>query len=214
MHEIANYKDLKAAVQAYLNRNDAKTVDNIPMFINFAEKMFTRMIKLPFYETNYDVKYDAVTLKHVPIPSDFLNLKHIWVDSGRGPVHLTRTDVETFTNLQERNAEGLNHPKWFTRVGAQIRIYPEPKDGETVHCIYFRDITEMRADADAPYHLIVSPEIMLYLSLRHASIFIRDNDQEQYWMTKASDAVTSLQTLLDDAEWTGSGLVVTQFNSL
>lgn len=213
---IENYGDLKNAVKTYLNRNDEKTISQIPRFIGFAEKMFPRMISLPFYETNYDWKWDSTTNPFIPIPNDFLHMKHIWVDSTIGyhtQIHLTRVDVETFKNL-EQTRQDLRRPQYFCRIGAEIHVFPQPLEGETVHMIYQRDIDEMKNDTDAPYSLVTAPEVMLYLALRHASIFIRDNDQEQYWMQKASDAVTSLMTLLDDSEWAGSSLVVRQFDTL
>lgn len=44
MIQIQNYKDFKDAVGLWLNRKDSATLDNIPMFINFAEKQFTRLV--------------------------------------------------------------------------------------------------------------------------------------------------------------------------
>ena len=207
MQEIKNYGDLKTSVINWLNRNDSKTLENIPLFINFAEKAFTRLLKLPFYETQFVAKYKQA-IGHIPIPNDFLNMKHLYIDNN----HLTRVDVQTFKNIQERDKDATR-PHWFTRIGSQIHIYPEPAEDTDVTFIYFRDIVEMKDDFDCPYHLIVSPEIMLYLSLAHASIFIRDNEQHQFWVSKATESAESLKALLDDSEWTGSSLVVQQFDT-
>ena len=88
MLEINNYGDLKKSVQTWLNRKDQSTIDNIPIFINFAEKMFTRLIKLPYYETSYIVVWDEGK-GFVQLPSDFLSMKHIYV----GDSILTRVDL-------------------------------------------------------------------------------------------------------------------------
>ena len=52
----------------------------------------------------------------------------------------------------------------------------------------------------------------MYLALRHASIFLRDNEQEQFWMAKAQEAADSMKQQLDEAEWSGSALVVPFFD--
>ena len=208
MLEINNYGDLKKSVQTWLNRKDQSTIDNIPIFINFAEKMFTRLIKLPYYETSYIAVWDS-SRNFVQLPSDFLSMKHIYV----GDSILTRVDVENYLKLTQKDKD-LTKPKWFTRVGSSIQIFPSPLTGDAVNMIYYKDIPEMTADTDAPYSLITAPEIFLYLSLRHAAIFLRDNEQEQYWMSKAIESADSLKKLLDEVEWSGSSLVVSQFDEV
>lgn len=208
MLEINNYGDLKKSVQTWLNRKDQSTIDNIPIFINFAEKMFTRLIKLPYYETSYIVVWDEGK-GFVQLPSDFLSMKHIYV----GDSILTRVDLENYIKLTQKD-KNLTKPKWFTRVGSSIQIFPSPSTGDTVNMIYYKDIPEMTNETDAPYSLITAPEIFLYLSLRHAAIFLRDNDQEQYWMSKATESAESLKKLLDEVEWSGSSLVVSQFDEV
>ncbi|MCS5737419.1 phage adaptor protein, partial [Herbiconiux daphne] len=68
-------------------------------------------------------------------------------------------------------------------------------------------------DADQPYSLLIAPDILLYLCLRHASIWLRDPEMEQYWMAKAQEAAQALQQQLDEANWSGSALVVPAFSA-
>lgn len=204
MKDIETYGDLKEAVRLWLNRNDKVTIDNIPMFINFAEKTFARLLDLPYYETTYKTTIGPAG-KTIGIPTNFKKMKHLYINDG----HLIRTDVETFKNIQR--TKEANRPKWFTRIGPEIIIYPEPSEGDVVEMIYYRDIPEMVSDQDTPYYLTIAPDVMVYLSLRHAAIFLRDNEQEQYWMTKAKEAAESLMSLLDGVEWSGSSLVVQMF---
>lgn len=207
MKDISNYGDLKTAVQTWLNRKDSSTVDNIPAFINFAEKQFTRLVRLPHYETAMSTLWTSTT-SYVMIPTDLLSIKHAFI----GTRKLSRVDIGNFLQLKEKHA-GETDPRYFCRVGNTVQIFPEPTVGDTVIIIYNKDIPEMSNDTDCPYSLETAPEIMLYLALRHAAIFIRDNEQEQYWMSKATEAADSLNQLLDEVEWSGSPLVVEQFDS-
>lgn len=207
MNEIANYGDLKTAVQNWLNRKDSATVENIPMFINFAEKQFTRLVRLPYYETRF-TRTIADSSPWVEIPNDFLSIKHFNVNG----FAVTRVDVETFTRIKKKKTNYDGKPYYFTRIGGKMYTYPDLKAGDEVEVIYNRDIPEMKKDDDCPYSLLIAPDVMLYLALRHASIFLRDNDQEIYWAQKATDAAMEINAQLDEAEWRGSSLVVREFN--
>ncbi|QDH46520.1 hypothetical protein LAh8_74 [Aeromonas phage LAh_8] len=206
MNEISNYGDLKVAVQKWLNRKDSATVDNIPMFINFAEKQFTRLVRLPYYETRF-VRTIVKDSEWVEIPNDFLSVKHFTVNG----FAVTRVDVETFTRLKKENMGEDGKPYYFTRIGSKMYTYPTLQENDQIEVIYNRDIPEMKVETDCPYSLIIAPDVMLYLALRHASIFLRDNEQEVYWAQKAVDAANDVNAQLDEAEWHGSTLVVRMF---
>lgn len=207
MQEINNYGDLKEAVQIWLNRKDNATVSKIPMFINFAEKQFTRLVKLPYYEKtlNRTVIRDNLFIE---IPKDMLSVKYLAVN---GKI-LTRMGVEGFTRLQHRAELHPNlskdSPYYFTRIGDRIFTHPSLTEGDLTSLIYHSDIPEMKDNQDCPYSLMVAPDVMLYLTLRHASIFLRDNEQEMYWAAKATDAAGEINVQLEEAEWSGSSLAV------
>ena len=220
MNDINTYGDLKRAVRLWLNRKDASTLDNIPMFINMAAKQFTRMVKLPYYEVL--VSLEAIEgFEYVNIPQDFLSAKHISINGKP----YNRVDNETFLRIKNTGTQDTNlgdqafltgattaSKYFFTRVGGQLHFNPTLKVGDIVEMVYQRDIPEFKEDNDEPYTLLVASDIMLYLSLRHASTFLRDPEQEQYWMTKANEAAQSLHAQLDEAEWSGSAMVVPQFS--
>lgn len=219
MKDINTYGDLKKAVQLWLNRKDAATLNNIPMFINMAAKQFTRLVKLPYYEVL--VSLEAVEgFDYVNIPQDFLSAKHLSIDG----IPYNRVDNETFLRIKNAGTQNTNLGEedfltgattegkfFFTRVGGQFRFIPELVPGNVVEMIYQRDIPEYKNDQDEPYSLLVASDVMLYLSLKHAAIFLRDNEQGAFWDQKASEAAAALQHQLDEAEWSGSAMVVPQF---
>lgn len=220
MNDINSYGDLKRAVQLWLNRKDDATLKNIPMFINMAMKQFARMVKLPYYEVlaTFEVPEGV---NYVGIPQDFLSAKHLSVNS----IPYNRVDNETFLRLRgkgkaptpyniQTGIQGatLETQYFFTRVGGQLQFIPELTTGDLVELIYQRDIPELTGDStDDFYPLLVASDVILYLSLRHASTFLRDPEQDQYWMGKATEAAQSLQDQLNEAEWSGSAIVVPMF---
>lgn len=227
MNDINTYGDLKKAVRLWLNRKDGATLDNIPMFINMAHKSFTRMVKLPYYEVL--VSLEAVEgFEYVNIPQDFLSAKHISING----IPYNRTDNETFLRIKNSNTQvtGIKEPRihgnsfgflqgattekefFFTRVGGQLHFIPELSPGDVVEMIYQRDIPEMKQDEEEPYSLLIASDVMLYLSLMHGAKFLRDAEGVNYWESEAVKAAQSLQAQLDEAEWSGSSLVVPQFS--
>ncbi|MGL5016116.1 MAG: phage adaptor protein, partial [Bacteroidales bacterium] len=211
----------------WLNRKDGATLDNIPMFINMAHKQFTRLVKLPYYEVL--VSLEAIEgFEYVNIPQDFLSAKHITVNG----MPYNRVDTETFMRIKNGNSQNtaIKQPRigtqiptflqgattesqfFFTRVGGQLHFIPELVTGDTVEMIYQRDIPEFKDDEEEPYSLLVASDVMLYLTLQHASKFLRDAEGVSYWESEAVKAAESLRAQLEEAEWSGSALVVPQFS--
>ncbi|MGL5963528.1 MAG: phage adaptor protein [Fusobacteriaceae bacterium] len=223
MMDINSYGDLKRAVRQWLNRKDASTLDNIPMFINMALKQFARMVKLPYYEVM--VSLEALEgFEYVNIPQDFLSAKHVSINGKP----YNRLDNETFMRVRTSGTQvtGVDPESkfsfltgatteskfFFTRVGGQLHFIPALEVGDIVEMVYQRDIPEIEFETEEPYYLLVASDVLLYLSLRHASTYLRDHEQEQFWMQKATEAADSLNKQLDEAEWSGSALVVPQFS--
>ncbi|MGL4520255.1 MAG: phage adaptor protein, partial [Phocaeicola sp.] len=171
MMDINTYGDLKRAVRQWLNRKDASTLDNIPMFINMALKQFTRMIKLPYYEVM--VSLEALEgFEYVNIPQDFLSAKHVSINGKP----YNRLDNETFmrirssgtqvTGIAEENLFGFlqgsttESKYFFTRVGGQLHFIPELVVGDVVEMIYQRDIPEIEFETDEPYYLLVASDVL------------------------------------------------------
>lgn len=223
MKDINTYGDLREAVQLWLNRKDSITVNNIPMFINMAFKEFTRIVKLPYYET-FITQEIGEGYNYAVIPQNFLSAKSISVNN----IPYNRVDVETYLRIRNKNlVQEIGEPTdpalfisgattetrfFFTRIGSELRFIPDLVPGDRVDMIYQRDVPEFSDENEESYPLLIASDVMLYLSLRHASIFLRDPEQEQYWAQKANDAAMSLMKQLDEAEWSGSSLVVTMFN--
>lgn len=210
MREISSYRELRNAVQQWLNRKDSNTIQMIPAFINFAEKEFARMIRIPYNENELRrTVTDEVT--HIEIPQNYMSTKHLFVNG----LSYNRVDMETFQRIAEQNPatsfEETGSHRVFARVGWKIITFPELKPGDEISMIYNMDLVEMTKDDDYPYHLIIAPDVMLYLALRHAAIYLRDNEMEVYWAQKASDASAQVNAQIAEQEWSGSSLIVPTF---
>ncbi|MFW3388696.1 UNVERIFIED_CONTAM: hypothetical protein RF648_22200, partial [Kocuria sp. CPCC 205274] len=76
--------------------------------------------------------------------------------------------------------------------------------GDDVTLYYTKHHNEMVADSDAPKCLPECGALLVYLALRHAAVFFRDNEQEQYWASKAQELSQRLAARYERAQKDGS----------
>lgn len=203
MIKLESLSDLQEAVKTWLNRNDSATVKALPSFIFLAENDFDRLLKLPEYETlkvyhvGTDTDVSTVT-SAINLPDDFDEVKALLLNGK--PAFIQSNEA-----FYEHNGETLPA---FTKIGSQLILKPALKDGDVITLIYYKPLAHAQNIADTPPHIKKGPDVMLYLSLRHAALFLRDNDMGQYWEQKAQEAVTGLQAKIEGERWNGSTIVI------
>lgn len=191
--------DLKSDVKKWLNRNDPTTVGMIPSFIALAEQEFSRIIKIPMNEASIDVLVN--TEKTIPIPDDLLSPIAVYVND----IPQTRVNGwALFDEIRRTKNDGY----FFAKLDKEWIFYPELKKDDAVKIIYHQDLTPMVSDTDTSPALKHGYDLMLYWSLKHASVYLRDPESEQFWSAKAEDAVTTMTDTFDDFHWSGSPLQV------
>ncbi|MCS5736828.1 phage adaptor protein [Herbiconiux daphne] len=207
----------------WLNRADDITVNTIPYFIDFARIDFQRTVQMPQYEDVVNYNMDATAIAagtFVKLPQHYFEMKHLFVNNRP----YNRVDVDTFNRIKGDNKadksggvysgdemKATEKKFYFTRIADEIHTIPELVEGDQVEMIYWKEFEPFTLDNDNWQYLQVGPDIMLYLSLRHAAVFLRDNDQAQFWESKAAEAASGLMKRLDLVEWSGSSLVVKEF---
>lgn len=218
MARINNYGDLKDAVLAWLNRDDDETVANLPLFIGFAEQEFSKAVKLPDNDGLLSQTIASVDPEYIQIPDDCMSPKFVTVNGKP----YNRVDFETYTRMKSSGLKSIDtvitpdiatttYSGYFTKFMNQWQFLPVLKEGDKVEMTYHKRLPEMVIDSDVSPALQDGGALMMYLSLRHASIFLRDFEQEQYWTAKAQEATTAMQEYIDETNWNGSAYVVPMF---
>lgn len=202
------FKDLKDCVQAFLNRNDPEVVDNIPKFIGLAEQEFARVVKIPMAEGEAIFTPSYEGHNKMPIPDDCLSPISMMVSDGEilGEGKLwpyTRVNAFAFFNIESK---GTDKGRYFTKMEDGFTFYPTLKSDSVALLTYHKDLTPMSADSDTSPALKYGYDLMLYWSLKHAAVFLRDPEQESYWSGKAQDALQTMETTFNEMHWAGSPL--------
>lgn len=221
-YPINTYGWLKKAVSLWADRDDDEFVNQIPNFINFAEKEIYRNLRIPPLEKEVylDIK-DGIAF----IPPDFLEAQ--WIMRASNGMMFRVTSPEELDWMKRNNS--INPSNWnqgdvmFARLGSRFMFYPlidadtpvYPDDGapeipadNAVVLSYYADPPEFHEDEDTSAILTIAPELLLYFTLRHASLFVQDDNGVQKWSALGKAILDEIVEQSKKAEYSGSPLVI------
>lgn len=221
-YPINTYGWLKKAVSLWADRDDDEFVNQIPNFINFAEKEIYRNLRIPPLEKEI---YLGIENGVAVLPVDYLETQWI-MRAGNGQL-LRVTSPEEIDWLKRNKT---THPSQFNegeitfaRMGKRLFFYPAinasvpryPDDGSPIEPTpdaiimnYYADPKEFWEDTDTSAVLTIAPELLLYFALRHASLFVQDDNAVQKWSALGKAILDEIVTQHDKAEYSGSPLAI------
>ena len=192
-----NYGELKEAVQGYLyDRSDLAAV--IPTFIDMAERKIYRMLRVPANERiAHFPDHDSGS---IDLPVDFLEAKILSVDG----VPMTR--ISDLAHMHEQDRRGASGPpEQFSRIGAQLHLYPTPDDTVNVSLVYWADLSgTLKMDTDTNEMLRIAADAYLHGALVEASAYLGQDSRIPVWQSKYAEAVSAIQQQAAEAEYAGS----------
>lgn len=189
---IAKYKDLKESVQDWLNRSDTQTNNQIPNFINFAEKELHRNLRIPPFEGGAVVTVHNGAFR---VPTDLVEFINLVIPY-QGVMHQTSID------------DLFNSKMSFCRLATLGFVSPDIPDGTKINVTYYRDQEELEQDDDSSILLEIAPELLLYTSLKHASIFAQDEEDIQKYAMLAQSAYSQLEEQNEQMKYSGSPIAI------
>jgi hypothetical protein len=209
-YPIQTYSDLKKAVAEWIDRDDEEFVNQIPNFINFAEKEIYRTLRVPALQKE---TYIQIVNGQATIPSDWI--ESVAMYSANGWIRPRET---SFDEIIRRKHTLNNEEVLFTRVGRRWFFSPEinasitmingeaPEDAMILN--YYADTSEMTEDTDESPLLTLAPDLLLYTALKHACVFVQDKDGEQAWSDKASSSYQQLTQQTKSQDYSASNKVI------
>ena len=168
-------------------------------------------------------------MKNVTIQSvtetDFLEAQ--WIMRASNGMMFRVTSPEELDWMKRNNS--VNPSNWnqgdvmFARLGSRFMFYPlidadtpvYPDDGapeipadNAVVLSYYADPPEFHEDEDTSAILTIAPELLLYFTLRHASLFVQDDNGVQKWSALGKAILDEIVEQSKKAEYSGSPLVI------
>lgn len=148
-----------------LGRNDI-TDDLANTFIDQAVARIQRTLRVPAMEkiADYEVNADQPS---VFLPNDFLSMKLFY----SGERNLDFLPLSSFLTKPKT----FGSPVYYTRVGAELRLWPQPVDGTELSLVYFGEIPDLVNDQDTNFLCVIAPDLLVYGALTFAADYYVDD---------------------------------------
>lgn len=189
-----NKGELRAHFKALLNRTDCSDA-LADTFIDQSIARAQRVLRIPSMEKTQTYNITASTSTLI-IPADFLEI----IDMYYANTNLTRVPLSKYVEMSQPGENGT--PRYFTREGENIKVYPYPTSG-SISMNYYGQFTVMTADADENDLAIIASDLITYGALGYASDYFLD-ERGPLFEQKFAQFLAELQEQANDAEVSGT----------
>lgn len=189
-----NKGDIRSHFKALLNRSDCS--DTLAdTFVDQSIARIQRTLRIPSMEKQQSYTLSAATTLLV-LPNDFLEIINLYYDN----TSLTRVPLNQIMEYKDANENGT--PKFFTREGSSLLIYPHPTSG-AVKLNYYGQFADMTADSDENALAQASSDLIIYGALSYASDYYLD-ERGPLFEQKFVQFLAEIQEQANDAETSGT----------
>ena len=130
------------------------------------------------------------------LPNDFLEIIDLYYDN----TSLTRVPLNQIMEYKDANENGT--PKFFTREGSTLLIYPYPTSG-SVKLNYYGQFADMTTDSGENALAQASSDLIIYGALSYSSDYYLD-ERGPLFEQKFMQFLAEIQEQANDAETSGT----------
>jgi len=138
----------------------------------------------------------SATTTLLVLPNDFLEIINLYYDN----TSLTRVPLSQIMEYKDAGENGT--PKFFTREGSSLLIYPYPTSG-SVKLNYYGQFADMTSDSDENALAQASSDLIIYGALSYASDYYLD-ERGPVFDQKFMQFLAEIQEQANDAETSGT----------
>lgn len=197
---ITNYSELQTAVLNWLSRTgDTNLSSRVPECIALAELSFNRELRTRQMETS-----DTLTPVSgvCTLPTDYLELRRIYVNTSV-PIEMEYIPPEQFYLKFPVTAGGS---KYYTIEGDSILL--ADRGSTAVKILYFQEIPALSDSNTSNWLLNKHHDLYLAMTLGIVYGIIKNQAQEQGWLSKAVSILESIKSSDKMAKYSGSAMRV------
>ena len=200
---LTTYSDLKTSVANYLARSDLTS--QIPDFIQLAEIRLRRELRIRqmLSSTNLTTTGGVGT---VNLPSDFLEVKNIFVDGD--PTYTLEYLTPSSLERNGRTYEA-GRPTRYTVQASTLKFSPEPDTTYTIPLLYYAAPAFLSDSNTSNVFMANCPDLLLYGSLAEAEPYLMNDARLAVWQAMYDRGLLALRESDDRGEYSASPLVMT-----
>lgn len=161
---LANYTDLLAAINGWLNRSDMNTI--APDLIALAEAEFNRTLRTPEMEVRATATLNGEALA---VPTDYIGLRSISSDNAS----FDPASIDDILNLP---TSYTGSPRMVAVSDGQFFFRPVPSSG-TVELVYYQKIPALTSGSPTNWLMTKYPDLYLFGALAQAEFYNWNDDR-------------------------------------
>jgi len=165
------YAELKTAIANYLNRSDLTS--DIDTFIDNVEAELNRRLR-----TKDMIKRATATAdsQYLTVPTDWIEAINVEITSNDFSP-LFQQSIESLDVYRKSNNNSTGQPIYFAMVDDSIELAPTPDAEYTLQLTYYAKISALSDSNTSNFVSVSHPDVYLYGALKHASIFLMEDDR-------------------------------------
>ncbi len=165
------YAELKTAIANYLNRSDLTS--DIDTFIDNVEAELNRRLR-----TKDMIKRATATAdsQYLAVPTDWIEAINVEITSNDFSP-LFQQSIESLDVYRKANNNSTGQPVYFAMVDDSIELAPTPDVEYTLQLTYYAKISALSDSNTSNFVSVSHPDVYLYGALKHASIFLMEDDR-------------------------------------
>ena len=194
---ITNYSGLKTSVANYLGRSDLTA--QIPDFITLAEYRLQRNLRVRQMLKTASASTTGGD-STVGLPSDFLGLRDIYIDSNPRFV-LNYLSPSAFS--RDARAAESGRPNFYTLRANEFELAPIPDGTYTLVMLYYAKPDVLSDSNVSNVFLANAPDALLYGALLEAEPYLMNDNRIAIWSNFYNSALESLNVSDESSEYSG-----------
>lgn len=196
---ISTRSELEAAIALWLDRSDLTA--EIPGFIDLLEGQLNRQLR----SERMVCRTRATTAKgFTALPDRWLEAISIRLPEVADKRKLVYKPPHELIDLYY--GELADTPRFYTILGREIQVAPEPNAATVVEMVYYKKIVLGTADSDTNWLLEEAPDVYLFGALTMANAYLKHDERVQTWADRLSNAMTELNNMAMRNQYSGGPL--------
>jgi len=195
------YSELKTNIANYLNRSDLTS--EIDIFIDNTEAELNRRLRVAD-----QVKRATATAEnqYLALPNDWLEAINIEITSNDFRP-LMQMSIESLDVYRKANNNVTGQPIYYALVDNTMELAPTPDAEYTLQLTYFSKIDALSDSNTTNFVLTSHPDIYLYGSLKHASVFLMEDERAPLFNAQFEKSLEELRMQQERAEFSKGSLI-------